>query len=269
MKNISALELGLLITFFVTDYSQIVFASDKYSSACELGTAAKSGEVAFFQHVNYKGTCVIRLAGRYSNAKAIGIGNDKISSVKVGAGTQVSLCNHSNFRGQCKVYTKSMASLGKMNDKTSSAIVGKVQKPPPARKPPGKAPPTKASSNGGRTSKLFAPSDLTVDVVTSTTIRLAWFDNSDREYGVEVYRSEPVEARQKGWEFIGLFEERIGSQITGNGWRSDEDYDLHPDTNYCYRLRSFFGFDRAEVSDYSELVCTKTTRSQKVTVKRK
>jgi hypothetical protein len=83
----------------------------------------KLGQAAFFQHGKYKGTCVVRNMGHYASAKAIGIGNDKISSIKIGRGTQVRLCKDKNYKGGCTTYTKSMASLGKMNDKTSSAII--------------------------------------------------------------------------------------------------------------------------------------------------
>jgi hypothetical protein len=128
--------LGLVLTI---SFSQTSFSSPKMSSACDLGTAAKSGQAAFFQHAKYQGACAVRNVGRYSNAKAMGIGNDKISSIKIGPDTQVKLCNDSNFKGGCKTYTRSMTSLGKMNDKTSSATIARIQ----ARKSP---PPSRASS---------------------------------------------------------------------------------------------------------------------------
>jgi len=83
----------------------------------------KPGEAAFFEHSKYRGACVVRKFGRYSNSNGIGIGNDKISSIKVSSGTQVKLCNDNNHRGGCKTYTKNTPSLGGMNDKTSSAII--------------------------------------------------------------------------------------------------------------------------------------------------
>ena len=88
-----------------------------------------------------------------------------------------------------------------------------------------------------------------------------------REFGVEVYRMDPVEARQNrtaNWVFIGLFEERDSFSVRGSGWRSDEDYDLSPDANYCYKLRAYVGFGRSVVSDYSKLVCTKTKASNEI-----
>ncbi len=110
-------------------------------------------------------------------------------------------------------------------------------------------------------SGLAAPSSLSVDDVSSTTLTLAWVDNSNAEFGVELYRIDPIAARlDQGadWEFVGLFEERLDSNVKGTGLRFDEDYDLTPDTNYCYRLRAYAGFDRADVSGFSDSVCTKT-----------
>ena len=83
--------------------------------------------------------------------------------------------------------------------------------------------------------------------------------------GVRVYRIDPVAARNgqgADWEFIGLFEERIDSNVKGTGPRADEDFDLAPDTRYCYRMRAYMGFDRTRLSGYSEVVCAKTRATQ-------
>jgi len=103
--------------------SMALFSQLSLAGQCD---AVKSGQVAFFEHGKYKGACVIRGVGRYENSNGIGIGNDKISSVKVGSGTQVRLCRDNGFRGGCELYTKSAPSLKGMNDKTSSAIIEKV-----------------------------------------------------------------------------------------------------------------------------------------------
>jgi hypothetical protein len=115
-------------------FLMITFSQTSFAAGCD---TLKPGQAAFFQHSKFEGTCVVRNMGNYANAKAIGIGNDKISSIRMAPGTQVRLCSDSNFRGRCETYTTSMASIAKMNDKTSSAIVGKI--PPPARTPPAKA----------------------------------------------------------------------------------------------------------------------------------
>ena len=111
-------------------------------------------------------------------------------------------------------------------------------------------------------SGLVAPSGLVVSDITRTTLTLSWDDNSNREFGVELYRVDPVEARRNranSWKKIGTLEERNQSNVTGTGMRSDEDFDLRPGTNYCYRMRAYSGFDRSEVSGYSEVVCTMTS----------
>jgi len=130
---------------------------------------------------------------------------------------------------------------------------------PPVGDRPGTA--TEPSENAPLHTGLEAPSILAVGGVTSTTLVLYWQDNSTREFGVELYRMDPVAARRTGapnWEFVGLFEERRDTFVTGTGARSDEDFDLSPETNYCYRMRAYVGFDRSEVSSFSETICTLT-----------
>ena len=119
----------------------------------------------------------------------------------------------------------------------------------------------KKQTTDHRGSGLAAPSNLSTIDVSSSALTLIWNDNSDKEFGVELYRIDPVAARNgqgADWEFVGLFEERLESNVKGTGPRSDADYDLSPNTNYCYRLRAYHGFDRASVSDFSESVCTRT-----------
>jgi hypothetical protein len=142
--------------------------------------------------------------------------------------------------------------LAKLTD--SLAVTGKYQIFEPGKTQEPARPPS------GKGTGLVAPSNLAASNITNSTLTLTWTDNSDNEHGVEVYRVDPVAARRDGesWEFIGLFEERVDSRVKGTGSRSDEDYDLSPDTNYCYRLRAYVGFDRSQVSDFSENVCIKT-----------
>lgn len=118
MKNNFKFVLRLIFALSIIAFSQVSFAG-----RCD---ALKSGQAAFFEHSKYKGACVIRQLGRFSNSRGIGIGNDKISSIKVGPRTQVRLCRDNNFKGGCKTYTNNMASLGGMNDKTSSATIEKI-----------------------------------------------------------------------------------------------------------------------------------------------
>ena len=57
------------------------------STSCE----PRRAQVAFFQHSNFEGACEVRGIGDYRDALAIGLQNDTISSVKVGAEVQAHL----------------------------------------------------------------------------------------------------------------------------------------------------------------------------------
>jgi hypothetical protein len=118
MKIKTRITLGVVFVLSMLAFSQV-----SYAARCD---TLKSGQAAFFEHGKYNGACTVRQLGRYSNSKGIGIGNDKISSIKVGPHTQVKLCRDNNFKGGCITYTKNTPSIGKMNDKTSSAIIEKV-----------------------------------------------------------------------------------------------------------------------------------------------
>lgn len=131
------------------------------------------------------------------------------------------------------------------------------------RKPTGR-PNTIVRATRGRPGgqSLQAPSDLAIPRISRTTLTLAWHDNSTQEYGVELYRAYPDEVRrdpENAWEFIGLFQARIESRVTGTGIRMDEDYGLSPNTAYCYRMRAYIGFDRAQVSGFSDVTCGTTS----------
>lgn len=92
------------------------------STAC-VPTATQA---AFFIDANYSGGCVIRGAGAYPTAGSIGLPNDSISSIKLGASAQVIVCRDINYGGNCQLLTSDAASLGGQpigNDTISSAKV--------------------------------------------------------------------------------------------------------------------------------------------------
>jgi hypothetical protein len=126
----------------------------------------------------------------------------------------------------------------------------------PTTEPGNGASPT-APANG-----LRAPSDLAISDIGATTLTLSWNDNSSTEFGVAVDRMRPSTTRRypsNDWEFLGTFRETHEANSAGTGRRSDEDFDLTPATRYCYRMRAYIGFDRSEVSEYSEVVCSQTS----------
>src|SRR5262245_16046397 len=74
-----------------------LFNSESWSQTCN----PTPNQVAFFVDANFRGKCVIKGAGDYPNAGAIGLPNDSISSVKVGTNAQVVLCKDNDFKGDC------------------------------------------------------------------------------------------------------------------------------------------------------------------------
>lgn len=116
---------------------------------------------------------------------------------------------------------------------------------------------------GGETTPngLAAPSDLRFGNIGRTTITLSWQDNSKGEFGVEIHRVEGHAARRDlsdNWKLQMLSQERDLKKVSSTGLRSDEDFDLKPNTVYCYRMRSYAGFARDEVSGFTKSVCTRT-----------
>jgi hypothetical protein len=115
--------------------------------ACVLPTTGASAagcnpgpkEVSFFKNSNYKGACSVLAIGEYPNSKAMRLGNDSISSIKVGSRVTVTVCKHSTsnltstdfFRKnpqKCQTFKKSINSFKNQrigNDSISSAWIFK------------------------------------------------------------------------------------------------------------------------------------------------
>ncbi len=125
--------------------------------------------------------------------------------------------------------------------------------------------PPKVRDHWGGPSKksLAAPSNLEISDVARTKLTLSWQDNSTREFGVEIFRVNPVAARKDPktrWKRIADVSERLDSNVVGMGLRSDEDFNLSPQTHYCYRVRAYVGFSKSEVSGFSNVKCIKTKK---------
>jgi hypothetical protein len=87
--------------------------------------AAQAGGAIVYQHGNYGGTAIKLGVGHYSLAqlRARGMGNDMISSLKVGAGMRVIAYQHDGFGGAAQVFTGSVPNVGSFNDQTSSIVI--------------------------------------------------------------------------------------------------------------------------------------------------
>lgn len=84
---------------------------------------ARQCAAIIYEHVNYGGRSQCLQPGRY-NMNNIKIGNDRLSSVKVGKGYTVYLYEHANFKGRRGTLKTNSSNVGKnWNDITSSIIV--------------------------------------------------------------------------------------------------------------------------------------------------
>ena len=122
---------------------KLVASSDSVAGAWEAFKITKTGESSgltysgsekkaeFYLDSDYNGTKVSLSAGKYDyNAMvSAGIKNDALSSVKVPDGYRVTLYNDAGFQGGAKVLLQDTSNLGGFNDKTSSIIIEKVERP--------------------------------------------------------------------------------------------------------------------------------------------
>ncbi|MDI3465263.1 MAG: VCBS repeat-containing protein [Nitrospira sp.] len=87
----TGLLLFALLTLVVVGHSASALA------ACE----PSADQASFYTDANFRGSCVVRDVGEFPNAEAIGLPNDSISSLRVGANVQVIVCKDTNFGGDC------------------------------------------------------------------------------------------------------------------------------------------------------------------------
>lgn len=86
-------------------------SSAKVSARVVLRCSPGPNQVAFYEHTHYQGACAVRGIGRYKNSTEMGISNDTISSIKMGANTRVIAFEHVNYGGRHYLYTTSMPIL--------------------------------------------------------------------------------------------------------------------------------------------------------------
>jgi hypothetical protein len=60
------------------------------------------GQIVIYWDVYFTGKCVSKGVGRYPNPSLIGLNNDSVSSIKVGANVKVTFCEHDDFAGNCE-----------------------------------------------------------------------------------------------------------------------------------------------------------------------
>ena len=65
-------------------------------------------QVAFYEHAQYKGRCVVKEIGEYPDPLAMGIDEDYITSFKVGSKVKVILYTWTDFGGDTAVFTRNI-----------------------------------------------------------------------------------------------------------------------------------------------------------------
>lgn len=70
------------------------------------GAACVPGQyqAAVFMDANFQGSCVVKGIGDYADPAAIGLTNDSISSIKVGSGANVRLCDNAGLNSPCEYF---------------------------------------------------------------------------------------------------------------------------------------------------------------------
>lgn len=110
-------QIGLRILDFVI--GQIDEGRDRDGEPPRRGRPGP-GEVCFFEHYNYDGDRFCARIGQ-SGRSMPGNWNDRVSSIRVGPGAGVRVCEHAGYGGRCEVYDSNVPRLtGGQNDRISS-----------------------------------------------------------------------------------------------------------------------------------------------------
>jgi hypothetical protein len=103
-----------------------------FDAAAEIMCEPGPGVVALFKDSNYSGRCRMVGPGNYASFDTIEMDNDSISSIRIGAGMQAMLCEHTNYGGTCQVFTEHKANFSGTpirHDRTSSFKIGRAGVP--------------------------------------------------------------------------------------------------------------------------------------------
>ena len=111
-------QLGIALFDFIL--GQIANAQDRPGQP--QGSGPRRGQACFYEDVNFRGASFCANMGQ-SSAFVGNRWNDRISSIRVGPGVTVQVCEHANFAGDCRRYDHNANRLA-ANDSISSYRVG-------------------------------------------------------------------------------------------------------------------------------------------------
>jgi microsomal dipeptidase-like Zn-dependent dipeptidase len=101
-----------------------------------------ANQVSFFVDANLTGQCNVLGPGDYPNAGKMGLPNDSISSIQVGASAQAIVCRNDNYGTPCQTVTANILNMSGQpvgNDAISSVHVQARGAPPPCTPAAGSA----------------------------------------------------------------------------------------------------------------------------------
>lgn len=87
-------------------------SSFKVELRAKTGCVPNNNQIALFEHINYGGQCVLKDVGNYRNALEIGLPDNLVSSVKVGARLRLVLYRDNDFGGVTGTYLANDSSFG-------------------------------------------------------------------------------------------------------------------------------------------------------------
>lgn len=109
-----------------SDLSNDAIGSNTTSSV-KVTCDPSANQVALFQGINYTGACVVKGVGNYSNAAALGLADNTISSVKLGANVKIRLYRDANFAGISSLLSASEDNLADVAVDENTASSAKVE----------------------------------------------------------------------------------------------------------------------------------------------
>ncbi len=120
-----------------------------------------SDQIALYADSDYRGQCIVKFIGNYSDSGAVGISEDSASSIRVGGGVKATLCEHPGFAGVCETFTGDDPNLGDNgigDNRVSSAKVEVRNQPAPQPQPQPQPPGASCSPNADQVA-LFLHTD--------------------------------------------------------------------------------------------------------------
>ncbi|WP_347597831.1 PA14 domain-containing protein [Acrocarpospora sp. B8E8] len=84
-------------------------------------------QAAVFTDANYGGSCVLKGMGEYPNPESIGLPNDSITSIKVGSGANVRLCDNAGLNSPCEYFSANDPDLANNMINTNTVSSMKVE----------------------------------------------------------------------------------------------------------------------------------------------